>query len=404
MGKKLILFAFCFALSGSLLAQVGINTIDPKAQLDIVSINPDNPLVTDGILIPRINNFPTTPPSADQNGMMVFLSVARTGFPAGFYYWDQAQAKWKAISGGASSNFYKMGTVTPSIDINDAVFREGNVSIGGEGTGMKLKVLIDDAESATVKTALEVENSGSSTSNTTYSITASNKSLTDSKKYGIKNTVSAEGKGIHYGIFNEVSQGTNEEIYGIWNDVGKTFGATKKHFGIYSEIGTTQGTGTVYGIYSAAFGYDLDKVYAGYFAGRLGIGNTPEVEYVLPAARGKENQFLVSDAVGILSWKYPNFGVYTSTTSSAGNYIIPEETFTLRINNDILSITIPEASKNKGRIINLVNWYGNSAKTLTFLGADDLFDFTTGNLVTQIAGGQKLIIQSAGNRWILLDK
>ncbi len=105
------------------------------------------------------------------------------------------------------------------------------------------------------------------------------------RSMALKISVSANGIGIHYGIFNEVNQNTNEEIYGIYNDVGKTFGSTKNHYGIYNEIGTTQGTGFVYGIYSTAFGTDPKKVFAGYFAGRVGIGTTGN-DYILPATRG----------------------------------------------------------------------------------------------------------------------
>ena len=166
--------------------------------------------------------------------------------------------------------------------------------------------MIDAQEDIAIRTPLEVENASSTTKNVTYGILSSNNTVTADKKYGIKSSVSANGIGIHYGIFNEVNQNTNEEIYGIWNDVGKTFGSTKNHYGIYNEIGTTQGTGTVYGIYSTAFGSDAKKVYAGYFAGRVGIGTTGN-DYILPDIRGLQDQVLVTDATGIVAWKYPNF-------------------------------------------------------------------------------------------------
>lgn len=387
---------------GSLTAQVGINTTDPKAQLDITIENPAAPEPTDGILIPRVSAFPATDPSAAQHGMMIFLTTQKGEFLPGFYWWNSSAGKWESMAGKATSDFYKVGTTSPASNPNEAVYRKGNVTIGGTSQNVKLKVMIDAQEDHTIRTPLEVENASSTTKNVTYGILSSNNTATADKKYGIKNSVSANGIGIHYGIFNEVNQNTNEEIYGIWNDVGKTFGSTKNHYGIYNEIGTTQGTGFVYGIYSTAFGSDPKKVYAGYFAGRVGIGTTGN-DYILPDIRGLQDQVLVTDATGNVTWKYPHFGVYSSTTSATGAYIIPDDTYTLRINNQVSSVVLPDAALNKGRIIYLINWPGNTKKTLEFLNNNDLFDVTTNSTVTEIDPGTKYLIQSAGNRWILLD-
>lgn len=384
-------------------AQVGINTTDPKAQLDIMISDPVTPGPTDGILIPRLNTFPSSKPTADQHGMLIFLTSQKDEFLPGFYWWNAASGEWEAMKQGAASDFYKVGTTAPAGNPQDMIFRKGNVTIGGSSQNVKLKVIIDGQEEHATRTGLEVDNSSSSAKNVTYGIISSNNSVTADKKYGIKNSVSAAGIGIHYGIFNEVNQNTNEEIYGIWNDVGKTFGSTKNHYGIYNEIGTTQGTGFVYGIYSTAFGSDPKKVYAGYFAGRVGIGTTGS-DYILPEVRGAQDQVLVTDGAGIVSWKYPNFGTYSSTTSATGAYVITDDTYTLRINNQVSSVVLPDAATNKGRIIYLINWPGNSRKTLEFINNNDLFDITTNATVSGIDPGQKYVVQSAGNRWILLDK
>lgn len=385
-------------------AQVGINTTEPKAQLDVTIANPGAPEPTDGILIPRVSTFPITSPSSDQNGMLIFLSTPKDDFSPGFYWWNSASGTWEGLGGKAAFDFYKVGTTGPAGNPEDMIFRKGNVSIGGSSQNVKLKVMIDGLEAHTTRTGFEVENASSTAKNVTYGIVSSNNTATADKKYGIKNSVSASGTGIHYGIFNEVNQNTNEEIYGIYNNVGKTFGATKNHYGIYNEIGTVQGTGFVYGIYSTAFGNDPKKVFAGYFAGRLGIGATPAEEYILPDTRGKQDQVLMSDASGNVNWKYPHYGTYSSTTSATGAFVIPEETYSLRINNQVSSIVIPDAATNKGRLIYLINWPGNSKKILEFLNNNDLFDITTNSTVTEINPGTKYLIQSAGNRWILLDK
>lgn len=291
MNKLLIIgMVTCFAITQTN-AQVGINTHDPKAQLDINIENPASPEPTDGILIPRISNFPTSNPTADQHGMLIFLTTQKGAFLPGFYWWNFTSGNWEGLTGKASSDFYKIGTTAPATSLDDAIFRKGNVSIGGPSQNVKLRIMIDNQEDHAIRTGLEIENASSSAKNVTYGIVSSNNTATADKKYGIKNSVSASGIGIHYGIFNEVNQNTNEEIYGIYNDVGKTFGSTKNHYGIYNEIGTIQGNGYVYGIYSTAFGNDPKKVYAGYFSGRVGIGTTGN-DYVLPDTRGNQDQVL----------------------------------------------------------------------------------------------------------------
>ncbi|MCY2687373.1 hypothetical protein [Salinimicrobium sp. TH3] len=403
MYKLLLLGIVLLLISFKTNAQVGINTHDPKAQLDISIEDPASPENTDGILIPRMSNFPATNPTEAQHGMLIFLTSQKLEFPTGFYWWNSSLVAWESVGRKATSDFYKIGTTSPSTSPEDAVFRKGNVSIGGSSQNVKLKVIIDDKEDHLIRTGLEVDNASSTAKNVTYGIVTSNNTATADKKYGIKSSVSANGIGIHYGIFNEVNQNTNEEIYGIYNDVGKTFGSTKNHYGIYNEIGTVQGNGFVYGIYSTAYGNDPKKVYAGYFSGRVGIGTTGN-DYVLPDVRGSHDQVLMTDASGIVSWKYPYSGTYSSTASNTGAFIIPEETYSLRINNQVSSVVIPDAATNKGRLIYLINWPGNSKKILDFIGSNDLFDITTNSTVTSIDPGTKYLIQSAGNRWILLDK
>ncbi|MFC7357489.1 hypothetical protein ACFQO1_07305 [Jejudonia soesokkakensis] len=75
-------------------AQVGIGTIDPKSLLDIPASNTTAPANTDGILIPRVDNFPSTDPTIDQNSMIVFLNRDITGYLKGFHYWDHSRTDW----------------------------------------------------------------------------------------------------------------------------------------------------------------------------------------------------------------------------------------------------------------------------------------------------------------------
>ena len=113
-------------------AQVGINTTDPKAQLEIKSSNPATPSNKDGILIPKINAFPTTNPTVDQDGMMVFLTTTVGANPKGFYFWDNAATSWKIVSGKPGWNDSGNAGTTPgtnfigTTDNQDLRFKTNN--------------------------------------------------------------------------------------------------------------------------------------------------------------------------------------------------------------------------------------------------------------------------------------
>jgi hypothetical protein len=407
LSMKILYAFFLLFLSFSLSAQVGIGNSDPKAQLDISATNREDPAKFDGILIPRIDKFPAENPGADQNGMLVFLSKSVAGTSFGFYFWNSTEAKWKSIvSDAGSSNFFKPGTTQSPNNLTELIYRDASVGIGTDQITSRLQIAIQAGKDLTLKKGLEVDNANSATDNlTTYGIINDNRSQTNGNKYGIKTNVGGVGIGIHYGIFNETYQNTGtNDIYGIFNRVGRTFGAKSNNYGIYSEIGSIQGVGNIYGIYSIAIGDSNSNVYAGYFAGRVGIGATPETDYVLPSSRGTEGQVMITNGTGQVNWANAGFQNYSSTTSSTGDFIITDDIGTLRINNPISGLVIPPSASNKGRIIRLINWPGNSEKSFIFQGGDDLFDVRTNSKILSIKGQQIFTIQSAGNRWILLQQ
>jgi hypothetical protein len=402
--KKLLLNSILL-LSFPVFAQVGIGTDSPKAQLDIISYNPSNPEAIDGILIPRLKKFPGTSPGTDQHGMLVFLNADIQGYDAGFYYWDSQNNKWIQLGGSAAGDFYKPGTTTSAGNIQEPVYRQGNIGIGTEEITSKLQISLHSPADAAIKKGLEVDNNNATVDNlTTYGIINNNRSATNGTKYGLKNNVGGLGSGVHYGIFTETYQNTGtNDIYGIFNRVGRTFGAKSDNFGIYSQIGTTQGQGNIYGIYSVAQGDHNARVYAGYFVGRVGIGLSPQQEYILPAIRGANEQFLTLDSSGNLNWTFNNIRNYSSTTSAIGAYQIQDDVYSLRINDAVSSIIIPPANLHKGRILTLIAWKGTKTKPFIFSGNDDIYDVVTDSSLASISGSQTMTIQSAGNRWVLLN-
>jgi len=95
----LILQAFVLLSCPIIQAQVGIGNNAPKSTLDITASNKPLPANTDGILVPRVDAFPTVDPGADQDGMMVFLTTAVSTFTKGFHYWDNTLSNWIRIGG-----------------------------------------------------------------------------------------------------------------------------------------------------------------------------------------------------------------------------------------------------------------------------------------------------------------
>ncbi len=402
---RAIVFIYLILFPNLVVSQVGIDTSDPQAQLDVVASNMDNPSIYDGILIPRITKFPSSSPTTNQHGMLVYLTKAITDFIPGFYFWNNDSKKWENIGGSSIGSFFKPGTTTVPQTIHETMYRQGNIGIGTQEITAKLQIALNSTADLGIKKGLEVDNNNPATDNlTTYGIISDNRSATNGTKYGIKNNVGGLGTGVHYGIFNEAYQNTGtNDIYGIFNRVGRTFGSRSNNYGIYSQIGTTQGSGNIYGIYSSAQGDNNANVFAGYFAGRLGIGLTPEQEYIFPAEKGKSDQILILDNAGNMNWRYPGTQNYSTTGAATGDFIITDDVFSLRINDQISGLVIPPANINKGRIITLIAWKGTKSKPLRFSGTDDLYDVVNDVSIASITGSQILTIQSAGNRWILLD-
>lgn len=135
---KIYFRLFLFLLFVPTYAQVGIGTITPNAQLEIASSNQVTPANTDGILIPKINAFPATNPTASQQGMLVYLTTTASGNPPGFYYWNNPSTTWIGIQTNANADWNILGNTGTNtatnfigtIDDKDIVFKRYNIRAG----------------------------------------------------------------------------------------------------------------------------------------------------------------------------------------------------------------------------------------------------------------------------------
>jgi len=141
MKFKKLFFVACNLFGVLSFAQVGINTTTPNALLDIRATSATAPTNTDGLLIPKVDVFPTTNPTDAQHGMLVYLTTTSGSNAPGFYYWDNPTTSWVCIGDCASGNNWALAgnTVNATTDFmgstNDAdvIFKRNNVHAGRIG-------------------------------------------------------------------------------------------------------------------------------------------------------------------------------------------------------------------------------------------------------------------------------
>lgn len=110
MKSKILIIGLALSFNNAF-SQVGVGTTEPKGALDVEASSRTTPTNGDGILIPRIDEFPLINPGADQDGMMVFITGSGSALK-GFYYWDFDIPDWVAIKDNSSTVRAKFSTST----------------------------------------------------------------------------------------------------------------------------------------------------------------------------------------------------------------------------------------------------------------------------------------------------
>lgn len=324
MRESRLILLFTLFLCDFCLGQVGIGTTTPMARLDIAASNRISPLETDGLLIPKIDEFTLTDPGVAQDGMLVYISGDGSE-TKGFYFWDNTSTSWVPFLSNSNSDFYKEGTTIAAGNTTDDIYRIGNVAIGKNTASARLDV--EDVNGSAIRTMLTgtntsyktgLSNQFSSTvggslrgvwnyfqdvSNTSRKLGVRNDFYNvNGDKYGYYNyfdldastgniygtytRIENDGNDLKYGTYNSLVNFT-ESAYGTYNSLYAGIGSTDDVYGTYNFV-DINGSGIHYGVYARADGVNNRAVYgsntysngyAGYFNGRgyisgnLGVGN-----------------------------------------------------------------------------------------------------------------------------------
>jgi len=126
------------------MAQVGINTEEPKATLDVVA-SPDDLTKTDGFIAPRLTGDDLRAKNAlynapDQTGAVIYVTAADSS-PAGktinvteegYYYFDGTA--WQKFGSGGAEPWYVQNTTTEAIANTENIYQQGKVAVGFSDT------------------------------------------------------------------------------------------------------------------------------------------------------------------------------------------------------------------------------------------------------------------------------
>lgn len=254
--SRLILF-FTLFLCDFCLGQVGIGTTTPMARLDIVSSSQTTPKKTDGVLIPKIDEFALINPGVVQDGMLVYVSGDGSVIK-GFYFWDNTNTSWVPFLSNSNSDFYKVGTTVAAGNITNSVYRTGAIAIGKNTvsamldienpSGTAIRTLSTGIAPTVIKTGLSnnfsttVNGELNGVSNSFVNINGNNYG-----KIGVRN--------FFYNIDdNDYKAGVRNEFYNINGD----------KYGYYNYFDLDASTGNIYGTYTKIENYGDDLKYGTY--------------------------------------------------------------------------------------------------------------------------------------------
>ena len=250
--KKSYFILLLFLGIRSIFAQVGINTTTPNAQLEIKSSDQAAPSNTDGILIPKVDVFPATNPTAAQQGMLVYLTTTSGTNLPGFYFWDNSGTpSWKPITGS------NIGSLDQAYDF------------GGAGNG---KTITADAGAVTIDGTDGLVSTGVYTSGAIAPSGPGTRMVWNPRKAAFR---AGDVDGIQW---DDENIGIRSVAFGLRTTASGNSSSAFGQFSIASgAVATAFGRSTASGQLSTAFG--ANTIASGQFSTAFGIGSSANSSY-----------------------------------------------------------------------------------------------------------------------------
>jgi hypothetical protein len=452
MKLKLIIFLILVLATNKTVAQVGINTTSPNAQLDIQSSNQATPTSIDGVLIPKVDVFPAINPTALQQGMLVYLTTSTTFLSSvrvpGFYFWDNSTANWIGIQTSATVNWNILGNAGTNAathflgttDNIDFVLRRFNVKAGfiGDptydgsfnsnngntsfGANSMLNPAVNFGTQAGVRnTAFGVNVMPSLTtgrlnvgigefalfSNTTgITNTAvgsgalfSNSSANNNVAIGrnaLTTSNSDNNTAVGFAALRQNASGTNNTALGF-EALRNVLGSGNVGIGYHAGRLET-GSNKLYientnadASNALIYGeFDNNIVRAN---GTLQVGNPATIGYAFPTGRGTNGQFLQTDGAGITAWATVPVNTvkpYITTGVATGIYDV-----------SLTEFRLPSAVGNTGKVFIIIGSNSITGKIFSTLGGF-IYDDVTNTNITVLNPNTRYMVQSDGVDWIVI--
>ena len=309
------------SVTGGLYAQVGIGTTTPNALLEISPTNPANPANTDGLIIPKINTFPTTNPTTNQQGMLVYLTTTSGGNASGFYYWNNTSTSWIALAG--SQMFDKQGTeIRPSstIDMANDDFVFGSPTVNYDMNYDHSSRFYYDKDKGAFRAGYEGGWAWADASRGNYSVA-----------FGYDTEASGEASaalGLNtdatgYGSFAwgnwSAATGNYATAGGRGTDAPSAYefaiGSFNTQYTPSSSVNWLAGS-RAFVIGNGTSGSNRSNALIVYKNGRINVNDS----YTLPNTDGTAGQALTTDGSGTITWGTPDAGIF----QVASNLVSPK--------------------------------------------------------------------------------
>lgn len=239
MKRTLLLISFC--LANMAMAQVGVGTTDPQADLDVRTTNPAAPDASAGIAIPQVTALPS---SGNRAGQVVFLTTSGRYFYYGGTSWQPIYQQvntygdvkysfqttdhngWVLMDGRAKTTLTAtqqaaatalgFGESLPDLADKTIVGTSGSKPLGGTGGNASISIAQNQLPDVTLTTSTNGAHTHTAGTSTTYLL-----SLVGILGYQIlnstTNTSATSSSGSHNHTTSSINGGVTQQSLNIQN-------------------------------------------------------------------------------------------------------------------------------------------------------------------------------------------